>query len=146
MRLFAWNVISIRQPREGGHSHLIFHICYSISCPKEQFGETTPKMQYWNWWSVPMENKRIFNVEGSGATETLKSAWLAACFILMFQWRSTSETTAKQAIFWWKRDAWAPILPENANYNSKDVCARLLMCILLFWGIQSLLPTTQFPL
>lgn len=28
MRLFAWNVIEIRQPREEGRSHLIFHICY----------------------------------------------------------------------------------------------------------------------
>lgn len=79
-----------------------------------------------------MENKQIFNVKGTGETETLKTGWLAACFILMFHWSSTIQTTAKQAIFWWKRDAWAQILPENANYNSKDVCARLFMCILLF--------------
>lgn len=79
-----------------------------------------------------MENKRIFNMKVTGATETLKSGRLAACFIFMFQWSSTIQTTAKQAIFWWKRDAWAQILPENANYNNKNVCARLLMCILLF--------------
>lgn len=60
----------------------------------------------------------------------------------MVDWQLVSSSCSSGALpfkprpnrqfFWWKRDAWAQILAENANYNDKNACARLLVCILLF--------------